>query len=52
MHDMYHHLVHIYMYGGSKENTNFHVKHVAQTKVSIKHISNTYGGATESEKNI
>jgi len=43
MHDACHHVDHVYMYGGIDENTDFHVKHIAQTKISFKHTSNTCG---------
>ena len=32
------------MYKRRDKNTNFHIVHIAQTKCSIKHISNIYGG--------
>ena len=38
------------MYKRSNKNTNFHVIHIAQTKCSIKLISNIYGGVMQSEK--
>ena len=40
------------MYKKRDKNTNFHVVHIAQTKFSIKHISNIYGGVMRSEKNL
>lgn len=49
MHDACHHVDHVYMYGGSDENTDFHVKHIAQTKISFKHTSNTCGCSLWSE---
>ena len=33
------------LYDRSCENIDLHIKHVAQTKGSIKYISNTYGDA-------
>ena len=38
------------MYNRRDKNTNFHVVHIAQTKCSIKYISNIYGGVMQSEK--
>ena len=40
------------MYKRRDKNTNFHVVHVAQTKCSIKHISNIYGSVMRSEKKL
>ena len=40
------------MYKRRDKNTNFHVFHIAQTKFSIKHISNIYGGVMRSEKKL
>ena len=34
------------------KNANFHVVHIAQTKCSIKYISNIYGCAMQSEKKL
>jgi hypothetical protein len=45
MHDVCHHSHNIYMYVGSNYHICFHIKHIAQAKVSSKHISNTHGGA-------
>ena len=39
------------MYKRRDKNTDFHVRHVAQTKCLIKYISNIYGGIMQSEKN-
>ena len=33
-------------------NTNFHVVHIAQSKCSVKYISNIYGCAMQSEKKM
>ena len=41
----------IFMYKRRDKNINFHVVHIAQTKCSIKQISNIYGGVMQSEKN-
>ena len=38
------------MYKRRDKNTNFYVVHIAQTKCSIKLISNIYGSAMQSEK--
>ena len=43
---------HIFMYKRRDKNTNFYVVHIAQTKCSIKYISNIYGGMMQSEKKI
>ena len=43
---------HIFMYKRRDKNTNFYVVHIAQTKCSIKHISNIYGGVMQSEKKL
>ena len=40
------------MYKRRDENTNFHIVHITQTKCSIEHISNIYGGVMQSEKKI
>ena len=40
------------MYKRRDKNTNFHVIHTAQTKCSIKHISNIHGGVMRSEKKL
>ena len=40
------------MYKRRDKNTNFHVVHIAQTKCSIKTISNIYGGVMRSEKKL
>ena len=40
------------MYKRRDKNTNFHVVHIAQTKCSIKHITNIYGGVIRSEKKL
>ena len=40
------------MYKRRDKSTNFHVVHIAQTKCSIKHISNIYGGVMQSEKKL
>ena len=42
----------IFMYKKRDKNTNFHVVHIAQTKCSIKHISNIYGGVMWSEEKL
>lgn len=42
-----HHAKYVYMYAESDENTDFHVKHIVQTKSSIKHMSNIYGDAMQ-----
>jgi hypothetical protein len=39
------------MYAISSEDTDFYVKHIAQIKGSIKHISNTYGGMMQIKTN-
>ena len=38
------------MYKRRDKNINFHVVHIAQTKCSIKYISNIYGVVMQSEK--
>ena len=43
---------HIFIYKRKDKNTNFHVIHIAQTKCSIKRISNIYGGVMRSEKKL
>ena len=40
------------MYKKRDKNTNFHIVHIDQTKFSIKHISNIYGGVIQSEKKL
>ena len=40
------------MYKRRDKNTNFYVIHIAQTKCSIKYISNIYGGVMKSEKKL
>ena len=40
------------MYKRRDKNTNFYVVHIAQTKCSIKYISNIYGGMMQSEKKL
>ena len=40
------------MYKRRDKNMNFHVVHIAQTKCSIKYISNIYGGMMPSEKKL
>ena len=40
------------MYRRRDNNTNFYVVHIAQTKCSIKYISNIYGGMMQSEKKL
>ena len=40
------------MYKRSDKNSNFHVIDIAQTKCSIKYISNIYGGMLQSEKKL
>ena len=40
------------MYSRRDNNTNFYVVHIAQTKCSIKYISNIYRGMTQSKKKI
>ena len=41
------------MYKRRDKNTNFYVVHIAQTKCSIKHISNIYrGGDAKWEKKL
>ena len=42
----------ILMYKRRDKNTNFHVVHIAQTKCSIKHISNIYASVMRSEKKL
>ena len=42
-----HHAKYVYVYAESNENTDFHVKHIVQTKSSIKHMSNIYGDAMQ-----
>jgi hypothetical protein len=37
------------MYGGSDEPINIHIKLIAQTNCSTKHISNGYGDAMRLE---
>ena len=43
---------HIFMYKRKDKNTNFHIVHIAQTKCSIKCISNIYGCVMQSEKKL
>ena len=38
------------MYKRRDKNTNLHAIHIAQTKCSIEHISNTYGCVMQSER--
>ena len=40
----------IFMYKRKDKNTNFYVAHMAQTKYSIKYISNIYGGVMQNKK--
>lgn len=40
----------VYMYEGSHQNTIFHVLHIAQTKGSVRYISNTCKCVMQSEK--
>ena len=40
------------MYKRRYKNINFDVVHIAQTKCSIKYISNIYGGMMQSEKKL
>ena len=40
------------MYKRRDKNTNFHVVHIAQTKCSIKHVSNIYESVMRSEKKL
>ena len=40
------------MYKRRDKNTHFHVVHIAQTKCSIKYISNLYEGVMQSEKKL
>ena len=40
------------MYKRKDKNTNFHVVHIAQTKCSIKYVSNIYGCVMQSEKKL
>ena len=40
------------MYKRKDKNTNFHIVHIAQTKCSIKCISNIYGCVMQSEKKL
>ena len=40
------------MYKRRDKNTNFHVVHIAETKCSIKYISNIYGDVMQSEKKL
>ena len=40
------------MYKRRDKNTNFYIIHIAQTKCSIKHISNIHGGVMRSEKKL
>ena len=42
----------IFMYKRKDKNTNFHVVRIAQTKCSIKYISNIYGCVMQSEKKL
>ena len=42
----------IFMYKRRDKNINFHVVHIAQTKCSIKYISNVYGSMMQNEKKI
>ena len=41
-----------FIYKRKDKNTNFHVVHIAQTKCSIKYISNIYGCMMQSEKKL
>jgi hypothetical protein len=49
LHDGCHLVDHVYMYGGSDEPINIHIKLIAQTNCSTKHISNRYGDAMRLE---
>ena len=40
------------MYKRRDENTNFHIVPITQTKCSIEHISNIYGGVMQNEKKL
>ena len=40
------------MYKRKDKNTNFYVVHIAQTKCSIKYISNIYGGTCKVRKKL
>ena len=40
------------MYKRRDMNANFYVVHVAQTKCSIKYISNVYGSMMQNEKKL
>ena len=40
------------MYKRRDKNTNFHVVHIAQTKCSIKYISNIHEGMMQNEKKL
>ena len=40
------------MYKRGDKNTNFYVIHIAQTKCSIKYISNLYESMMQSKKKI
>ena len=40
------------MYKRRDKNSKFHVVHIAQTKWSIKEISNIYGGMMQNEKKL
>ena len=40
------------MYKRRDKNTNFNIVHIAQTKCSIKYISNIYGGMVQSKKKL
>ena len=42
----------IFMYKRRDKNINFHVVYIAQTKCSIKYISNIYGIMMQSKKKI
>lgn len=45
MHDLYHHVDHIYMYAGSNEHAEFHVRYI-EFKLSLNKIytKHTYEG--------
>ena len=40
------------MYKRRDKNTNFYAVHIAQTKCSIKYISNIYGGMCKVRKKL
>lgn len=49
---MLYYVDYVYMYAERDEKIDFHVKRIAQTKGSIKHMSNIYGSEMQSEEKL